>query len=194
MERRKVTSLCLGCRGEKGGFVKWYELIFLLIDMRSFSNLWYWIGLAVLWSAASHRVMGVPYDMIARARKHGGQAADDLATLARISADRLLYISRNSGLWVIAFTCFMVTLLGLLAVVYGVEFAQAVLLLLGPMILVVFLSLRTALRFEAEAPVGDVLIRQLLRHRFWVQLIGMLSIFVTAMFGMYQNLAYSALH
>ena len=170
--------------------MQWYELIFVLIDMRSFSNLWYWIGLAVMWSSVSHWVMGVPFDMITRARRHGGEAGDDLATLSRISASRLLYISRNAGIWVIAFTCFLITLLGLLAIVYDIEFAQAVLLLFAPMVLVGYLSLRTALKVETEALTGDALIRRLLRHRFQVQLIGMLSIFVTAMFGMYQNLAY----
>ena len=168
--------------------MKWYELIFVLIDMRSFSNLWYWIGLAVMWSSVSHWVMGVPFDMITRARRNGGKAADDLATLAQINANRLLYVSRSSGIWLIAFTSFVLTLLGMLAVIYNIEFAQAVLLLVS------YLSLRTALKVEAETPTGDALIRRLLRHRFTVQLIGMLSIFVTAMFGMYQNLAYSALH
>ncbi len=170
--------------------MQWYELIFVLIDMRSFSNLWYWIGLAVLWSSVSHWVMGVPFDMITRARRNGGGAADDLATLARINADRLLYISRNAGIWIISFTFFLLTLLALLAIVYNVEFAQAVLLLFAPMVLVMYLTLRTALKLETEAPTGDALIRRLLRHRFVVQLIGMLSIFCTAMFGMYQNLAY----
>ena len=32
------------------------------------------------------------------------------------------------------------------------------------------------------------LFRRLIRHRFWTQVIGMLSIFVTAMYGMYHNL------
>jgi len=175
--------------GEKGAFVQWYELIFVLIDLRSFSNLWYWIGLAVVWSSASHWVIGVPFDMIGRARRHGGTAAEDLATLARINSGRLLYISRAAGAWVIGTVCFVLTLLGLLAVFYGVELAQAVLLLFAPMVLVGYLSLRTALRIETEAPVGDALIRRLVRHRFAVQLIAMVSIFVTALFGMYQNLA-----
>lgn len=170
--------------------MQWYELIFLLIDMRSFSNLWYWIGLAVLWSSVSHWVMGVPFDMISRARKQGGEAADILHTLSQISANRLLYISRSAGLWLIGLVCFVLTMLGLLAVVYAVEFAQAVLLMVAPMVLVGYLTLRTALKIEAEAPTGRDLIRCLLRHRFVVQLVGMVSIFVTAMFGMYQNMVY----
>ena len=41
---------------------------------------------------------------------------------------------------------------------------------------------------EAEAPHGEALFRALARHRFRTQLIGMISIFVTATYGMYQNL------
>lgn len=168
--------------------MKWYELIFVLIDMRSFSNLWYWIGLAVLWSSVSHWVMGVPYDMITRARRHGAEAERDLIAIARINASRLLYISRAGGLWIIAFTSFLLTTLGILAVWQNVEFAQAVLLMLAPMVLVGWLSLRTAHRVARQDPEGGALVALLLRHRMKVQLIGMVSIFVTSMFGMYQNM------
>ena len=168
--------------------MQWYELIFVLIDMRSFSNLWYWIGLAVLWSSVSHWVMGVPFDMITRARRHGGQAMDDLTALSHINAGRMLYISRNGGFWIIGFTCFLLTLLSMLSVLYKVEFAQAVLLMFAPMILVAYLTLRTALKVEQDALSGEALVRTLMRHRFLVQLIGMVAILITSLFGMYQNM------
>ena len=44
-----------------------------VIDFRSFSNLWFWIVLAVAWSTASHWVLGIPFDMVMRARRHGGR-------------------------------------------------------------------------------------------------------------------------
>ncbi|MFN3847656.1 MAG: component of SufBCD complex [Paracoccaceae bacterium] len=169
--------------------MKWYELIFVLIDMRSFSSLWYWIALAVLWSSVSHWVLGVPFDLINRARKHGGEAAEDLAALTRINARRMLYISRNGGLWGIGFTAFLLTILGMLAILYRVELAQAIFLMFAPMVLVTYLSLRVALRVERDAPIGEALVRVLMRHRFVVQLIGMIAIFVTAMFGMFQNIS-----
>ncbi len=156
--------------------------------MRSFSNLWYWIALAVLWSSASHWVLGVPFDLINQARRKGGMAAEDMTALARINARRMLYISRNGGLWVIGLTCFILSALALLAIAYDVEFAQAVLLMFAPMVLVIYLSLRTSLQVETEALEGADLVTALMRQRFKVQLIGMVSIFVTAMFGMYQNI------
>jgi hypothetical protein len=186
MERREAASLTR--KRAKGLFVlEWYSLIYLLIDMRSFSSLWYWIALAVLWSSVSHWVMGVPFDLITRARRQGGEAAADLSALAQINARRMLYITRNGGLWVIGFTFFMLTLLSLLSVIYRVELAQAILLMFAPMVLVAYLSLRVALKVERDSPDGADLVRLLMRHRFVVQLIGMVAIFVTATFGMYQN-------
>lgn len=159
-----------------------------LIDLRSFSNLWYWIALAVLWSTSSHWVIGVPFDSITRAKRNGGQAQADLEDLARINCGRILHIARMAGLWLIGFTGFALTTLAVLGFGYRVEFAQAVLLLLGPMALVGLLSIRTALRIEAGERQGEVLIRRLMRHRFVTQAIGILSIFVTAMWGMYWNM------
>ena len=52
-----------------------------LIDMRSFSNLWFWIALAVVWSSASHWILGVPIDLVYRAGRIGGQAERDLEDL-----------------------------------------------------------------------------------------------------------------
>lgn len=188
MERRGAASLVRVFRQKVRSVLEWYGLILLLIDMRSFSSLWYWIALAVLWSSVSHWVLGVPLDMISRARKHGGEAAQDLAALAAINARRMLYVSRRSGAWLIGTVCFVLTLLGLLAVVYEVEFAQALLFMVAPMVLVGYLTLRLALQVETHAPEGAALVRLLMRHRFKMQLIGMIAIFVTALFGMYQNL------
>lgn len=168
--------------------MQWYEILFELIDMRSFSNLWYWIGLSVLWSTASHWVIGVPYDMVRRAHRHGGDAERDLQDLVRINVGRILFIARMSGPWIVASTFFFLTVLFMLAVFYSVEFAQALLCLLFPLCLVGALSVHTALGFEAEGLAGRDLHRRLLRHRIIVQFIGMLSIFGTAMFGMYQNM------
>lgn len=170
----------------------WFEQIFVLIDMRSFSNLWYWIMLAVVWSTASHWVMGVPYDLITRARRDDPRAAEQLALLARIKADRLLFISRSAGLWMLGLTAFLLSALLMLATLYRVEFAQALFLLLAPLSLVSLLTLRLAVRVEREDPPVDLLAGWLMRHRLLVQFIGMISIFVTSLFGMYRNLSLGA--
>jgi len=156
--------------------------------MRSFSNLWFWIGLAVMWSSVSHWVLGVPYDMIHRARKNGGQAEIDLLDIVRINVNRLLYIGQVSGLILLCLVSFILTSLGVMAFWYDVEFAQALFLLGFPMALVGALTMSTAKVIARDNPQGDVLYARLNKHRVITQFIGMLSVFVTSMFGMYQNL------
>ncbi|WP_176249859.1 MULTISPECIES: component of SufBCD complex [unclassified Sulfitobacter] len=165
-----------------------YQTILEVIDMRSFSNLWFWIALAVIWSSASHWVLGVPYDMVLRARRQGEQAQIDLEDMVRINVNRLLYITQVSGMWILGFSCFFLTMLFTLAVFYHFEFAQAVLLLAFPLCLVGVLSVSTAQQIHEESATGDLLYRRLTRHRLYTQMIGIVSIFVTSIWGMYQNL------
>ena len=170
-----------------------YNTVLELIDLRSFSNLWFWIALAVVWSSTSHWVLGVPYDMLLRARRHGGQAMTDLEDIARINAARMLFIARTSGLWLLGFLFFLLTVLAVMGFFYKIEFAQAVFLLAMPLSLVGVQSILTARRIENGEGKGEALERRLHRHRLITQLIGMVAIFVTAMWGMYQNIALSLL-
>ncbi|MDO7630423.1 MAG: component of SufBCD complex, partial [Loktanella sp.] len=55
----------------------WNKAILQVIDLRSFSSLWYWLFIAIAWSTVSHWVLGVPYDMVQRAKRQGGQAEID---------------------------------------------------------------------------------------------------------------------
>lgn len=173
---------------QKGLALDWYKTVFDLIDLRSFSNLWFWIVLAVLWSTTSHWVLGVPFDMITRARKHGGEAAQDLHDLVGINIRRLLYIAGMSGIWLIAIAAFFFTTLAVLGFVYRVEFAQAVFLLMAPMALVFALSLSAAQQIATQGLEGADLYRRLVRHRMTTQAIGMVSIFITSLWGMWQNM------
>jgi hypothetical protein len=165
----------------------WLQIIFEVIDMRSFSNLWYWIALAVVWSTASHWVLGVPYDMIIRARRKGGQAMTDLEDIVRVNVNRLMLIGSVAGLWIIGLGSAVLTVLGILGFGYDVEFAQAVFLIAFPLSFVGLLSVSTASSIAQHQRHGEDLCRALMRHRFWTQLVGMLSIFTTAMWGMWQN-------
>lgn len=158
-----------------------------VIDMRSFSNLWFWIALAVLWSSASHWVMGVPHDMIYRARRLGGEAERDVQDLARIYATRILDVIDSALPVVIGFACFWFTVLGALALFYDVEFAQALFLMLAPMTLVIWHSVRTARKVIAAPGEAQALFQSLLWHRRVTQLVGMLAVTVTAFFGMWHN-------
>lgn len=171
----------------------WHKTVFEVIDMRSFSNLWYWIGLAVLWSSASHWVLGVPFDLIQRAARKGGAAAEDLHDLVRINVNRILYIFEMSGIWLIGGACFVLTALALLGFYYLIEFFQAVFMMAFPMTFVGALSVFTSRRIRNRDIAGDALLRTLRFHRLGTQVIGMAAILVTSLWGMYQNLSIGAL-
>ncbi|WP_298934989.1 component of SufBCD complex [uncultured Ruegeria sp.] len=171
----------------------WYTSIFELIDMRSFSNLWFWIVLAVVWSSTSHWVMGVPYDLVIRARRVGGQAEADLLDIVRIQTNRMLNIVDMSGTLLLAIVCFVSTGLGTLGFFYGVEFAQAVFLLAFPMTFVTLVNISHARRLRQEELTLERVAKTLSRCRLYTQIIGMISVLVTALWGMYQNISIGVL-
>lgn len=169
------------------------DTIFEVIDMRSFSNLWFWIALAVVWSTASHWVLGVPWDLVTRAKRRGGEAAEDVEDLCRVYVRRILHVAEVSGLVMIVLVTFVLTSLLVLGFGYDVEFAQALFLLAMPMSLVGLLSIRSARIIRAEEPQGEALYRRLQIHRMSVQFIGMASIFITTMWGMFKNFSLGVL-
>lgn len=148
--------------------------------------------LAVLWSSLSHWVLGIPHHIVQRARRGDAQSAQDLAVLAEINVRRILDFAALSGTLMVGMSCFVVTSLVILGWVYWVEFAQAVVLLLVPLILVTALSVHTARRLHQRGFVD--LERVLRRHRLHVQLMGIVMIFITSFWGMYTNVTVSPLH
>jgi hypothetical protein len=166
----------------------WSNALFQVIDLASFSSVWYWIIVALTWSSVSYYVLGIPFDMIQRARRKGGEAEADLHDILRVNVNRVVHIGQIAGLMLIAFANFMLTGLGLLAFYYWIELAQAVFLLAFPLSIVATLSFRTVRKIAEQQPQDEDVYKVLFRHRLWTQIIGMVAIFFTAMFGMYQNL------
>ncbi len=162
--------------------------------MRSFTSVWYWIMLAVLWSTTAHWTLGVPYDVVTRARRaRGGIAQQDLETLVRVNCNRITHIMDVSGVWIVSLAFFVLTALAILGFWYGVEFGQAVFLVAAPWSMVAAMSVRHARSIRARAEEGEVLRRHLGRLRFYNQVIGLVSIFVTAFWGMWFNLSATVL-
>ncbi|MBV6638534.1 MAG: component of SufBCD complex, partial [Mameliella sp.] len=110
--------------------------------------------------------------------------------MVRINTNRILLIAEESGLWVVAIGSAFLSGVAILGFYpgYWIEFAQAVFLLAFPMTLVGLLSVRSARLIREGEGEGEALWRRLRIHRMLTQLIGMVSIFVTALWGMYMNL------
>lgn len=169
------------------------ENILELIDMRSFSSVWFWIVLALAWSSVSQTVMGAPYDLIVKARRKGGQATEDLNTLVGIFVRRRLTVVRRAGHWVLGFQAMLLTAVCITAFWHAMEFAQALFLLFLPLTLIQVLTVRLAFRIEHDNMRDARLTRALLRHRLWMQLIGVVAIFITAVWGMLHVMTSSVL-
>ena len=61
------------------------------------------------------------------------------------------------------------------------------------MSIVGLLSISTAQKIHDAQMEGEVLYERMRKHRFWTQVIGMISIFITSIWGMYRNLDTGAL-
>ncbi len=168
------------------------DLVTQVIDLRSFSNLWYWIVLAILWTALSHWVLGIPFHLVQRARHGDETSLQDLHMLAEINSRRIVDFAQGSGLAMVAMSSFVVSSLLVLGWGYGVEFCQAVLLLLLPLILVSALSARTA--FVLRQSGFDRLPIRLRNHRLIVQGMALVFIFITAFWGMFTNVTVTPLY
>ena len=90
-------------------------------------------------------------------------------------------------------TCFILSGLLVLGFFYDVEFAQALFLLGFPLSMVGLLNLSTARLIESEGAAGTLLHKRLYRCRLYTQLVGMVAIFVTALWGMLQNMTIGVL-
>ena len=119
----------------------------------------------------------------------GGATMADLESLAMIQARRRMQIMRASGVWLVGFWTAVLTALALLGFGYDHELAQAMALLLVPLTLAAWLGMRLSARIESGLVLGENLTKTLVWHRVGIQAIGLLAIFVTTMWGMWQNLS-----
>lgn len=169
--------------------MNWNDAIFQVIDMHTFSSVWYWLAVAVTWSTVSHWIIGVPFDIIFRAKRYGGQFADDLDILVGVNVRRLMTINEIAGVWLTGFVFFVLSGLVTMGFYYEFELAQGFFCLVFPLTFVGMMNMRLCRRFAANQPTGAALAQSLLKLRFWIQVIAMISIFFTAMYGMYYNLS-----
>lgn len=179
----------------------WLAFLRETLDFASFASVWYWITLTAAWSAATHRVMGVPWDMIRQAgwqSARGMQAADDIAALVRIHVRRIKTIMDIAGPFAVGGAFFGLTVLAILGFGYGFEFPTAAFFLLFPLGISRLMAVRFAYRLHAMAesgtlPEGFELWRLLARHRRAQQLLAAVSIVVTTFWGMAWILSHSVL-
>ena len=88
--------------------LNWYSMLAGLIDVRSFSSLWFWAMLAVMWFLLGQRVAGVPVDVLAAAHADRPGSMAELEEVSRLSALRLARRYAAFGLLTVATAFFQI--------------------------------------------------------------------------------------
>ena len=167
----------------------WTETFTRVIELKTFSNIWFWIAVVVSWAVACHWLIGVPFDMLVRARKGAPQEMADLETLVDINVRRIVWFQQIAGPAFAALAAFFLAGTGLLAIGYRFELAIGVFLLGAPLMAVLGMNLQLALHLHARPLQGEALVKRLFKVRLWTQVAAAAPLFVTAVFGMAFNIA-----
>jgi hypothetical protein len=163
----------------------WTVAIARVIELKTFSSVWYWLAVVVTWSVASNWLIGVPFDMLFRARKHGTEELADLEAMVDINVRRIVAFDNSLGPWLTGLAAFLLAGLGMMGFYYHLELAQGLFILAGPLTLIALINMRLAQQLHQQPLSNKDLVRRLFVVRLWTQIIAMVTLFFTAMYGMY---------
>lgn len=175
-----------------------------VLDSRSFSSLWYWLLLTVTWTWVGRGALGIPSELVRAVHRRAAEGADE--TPAAASPDSLLLldwvslvtprwqVSDRDGAVLTAVAAFVVSALAWLGFAYGRELAQAMVLLVAPLLVLVVLRIRLATRLRAtlaEAEAGRItpdlaaadMARRITRHMRLTMALSMLAVGGAALWG-----------
>lgn len=177
-----------------------FDGVISFLDSRSFGSIWFWLVLVGLWSAMGRTVIGVPADVLLRARRAQRDEPEGTAVIVLLDWLSLTlprwHMGRREGVVFLAVTAFLLTSLAIMGFRYDLEMAQALTLLLVPLLILFVLRLRLARKLipmlEAgqlgEVPVADVgavAVRSMSRHRHLVTILSIIAVMVAVFWGMW---------
>ncbi|MEO0388213.1 MAG: hypothetical protein AAF281_11895 [Pseudomonadota bacterium] len=154
-----------------------------LMDFDSLWTLWFWITHVMAWSLTSHFTMGVPFDMVVQANREqnkNGPWTTHCDAMIRASIFRLNAVFDRFGTAIVATWSFLIASLATSGVFFQIEFALALVTLLGPLTIIFSLTTWQARRMGAAdlSPAG--LRDGVRRLRFWNQVCGVVGIVLAA--------------
>lgn len=164
------------------------------IEFSSFSSIWYWLGVLVVWTAATHRTMGVPFYYWILARRGDDYMRYYLEQLVPENAQLTLKMYQGAS-WVAfaASASFLLTTWIVLAFYYQSEILQALFFLLVPLSGVAVIRYQFARIITKTNPQFDDLYRVMYRFRLYTMLLAATSIFLTTTWGMWVNMVNSGI-
>ena len=149
-------------------------LLFQFLAAASFQSVWYWTLHVTVWTLACYRTLGVPHDMLLRARRVP-EVAERVDVLARLSSERIGGIHDAFGVPLAALAGFVLAAVFALGFLTGIETAQAAFALLLPLAVIIYSKLRLALAVRRRGIAGPELVLALSRRRIWHQFIAVLA-------------------
>lgn len=184
---------------DKEARVPQFDSLMGFLDSRSFGTVWYWLVVIGIWSATGRSVIGVPAEIVTRARA-AGPGEDSTSPLVLHLLDWLSLVlprwrlGRREAAAFLGVTGFALTSLGIMGLVYGLEMALAAFLLLLPLAVLFWMRLLLARRLmplldaaeRGTRPVPEVAteaLRRMATHRRLVTILSMVAVAVTAMGG-----------
>ncbi|WP_424926584.1 hypothetical protein [Amaricoccus tamworthensis] len=147
-----------------------------------FINLWYWVLTVLIWTVVTHRTIGVPYDMILRA-KRSPEVSKQVDFLAHVHSRRITALHRSAGTLFALFVGFMLSGMFVLGFMWRVEVATAAFLLLFPLTGIGYSTIQTSLSIQERDFRGATLIKILARRRFWHQVVAVVSMLFALVFA-----------
>ncbi|MDS9467656.1 hypothetical protein RGQ15_08735 [Paracoccus sp. MBLB3053] len=172
--------------------------ILTILDSRSFGSIWFWLLLTLAWIMAGRRILGVPADILSQVPRKPGLDEDHPAALLLLDWLSLTLprwrIASHEATILMGISAFIVTVLSLLGFAYGLEMAQALVLLTVPFFVLFILEARLARRVETilqAAERGEIGVnsaayaaaRLMRRQRGMITAVSILAVAVTAYRG-----------
>ena len=169
------------------------------LDSRSFGTIWYWLVVIGTWSLTGRSVIGVPTEIVSRARMAVQADEGDSPTVLHLLDWLSLVLPRwrlsaPEGVAFLALTGFALTSLAIMGIGYALELALASFLLLFPLAMLFWMRVALARRLmplleaaeEGSRPIPEAAaeaIRRMVIHRRLVTVLSMAAVAVTALWG-----------
>lgn len=194
-----MTVLRSPATKDKEALVPQFDSLIGFLDSRSFGTIWYWLVVISTWSLTGRNVLGVPAEILGRARAAvqagEGEAAPVLHLLDWLSLMLPRWrLGTLEGALILGMTVFALTSLAILGISYDLELALAAFLLLLPLSILFWMRVTLAHRLmplleaaeQGTRPIPEAAaeaIRRMVIHRRLVTLLSMAAVAVTALWG-----------
>ncbi|WP_347139299.1 hypothetical protein [Paracoccus sp. SSK6] len=194
-----MTVLRSPATKDKEARVPQFDSLIGFLDSRSFGTIWYWLVVIGTWSLTGRSVIGVPVEIVSRARSAVQAGEGESPAVLHLLDWLSLMLPRwrlgaQEGVILLALTGFGLTSLAIMGIGYALELALAGFLLLLPLAILFWMRVVLARRLmplleaaeQGARPIPDTAaeaVRRMVIHRRLVTILSMAAVAITALWG-----------